>query len=363
MVSIWIRPLALLVALSAAHASGSATPAPSVRLAARVTAPLPTIVVVHVVDSASRRPLPNAEVTAAPTRRLTDADGNARFPWPADGLLKIRVRQIGFRYAERTLRRGKSLTAREDTVVVALQTAAFALPQMVTKADVRCDASPDSAALALSTSSMELLRFGAEQYDSFRATYPFYVTLARRTVRSAALKGPRVEETREVAESESYGDVYKPGQVLVRIPKGYYIPVLFVSTLADSAFWDRHCFAAKGVQSRDGRRVIQLDFTPARGIRETDWEGSAWIDSAASVLRRVDFRLVNVRERGAPRRYEGYTTFSMPSPFIAVPDSTIAWWWTETTPSASDDKFTADVLQFLTTRELAYKREKPPAPH
>jgi hypothetical protein len=320
------------------------------------------MLVVHVVDSASRRPLPNAEVTATPTRRLTDADGNARFPWPADGSLRIRVRQIGFRYADRTVRRGKSPTAKEDTVVVALQTAAFALPQMVAKADVRCEESPDSAALALSMSSMELLRFGAEQYNFFKATYPFYVTLARRTVRSAAFKGPRVEETKEAAESESYGDVYKPGQVLLRIPKGYYVPVLFVSTLADSAFWDRHCFVAKGVETRDGRRVIKLDFAPARGIREADWEGSAWIDSAASVLRRIDFRLVNVRERGAPRRYEGYTTFAMPSRFIAVPDSTIAWWWTETTPSPSDDKFTADVLQFLTTRELVYKGEKPPAP-
>ena len=354
----WYGTLASIVALSVAPAPerGPASPRRT------TSAPLPTMLVVHVVDSASRRPLPNAEVTAAPTRRLTDADGNARFPWPADGSLRVRVRQIGYRYVDRTLHRSKSLTAREDTIVVALQTSAFALPQMVTQADVRCDASPDPSSLALSTSSMELLRFGAEQYNSFRATYPFYVTLARRTVRSAALKGPRVEETREVAESESYGDVYKPGQVLLQIPTGYYVHVLFVSTLADSVFWDRHCFAAKGVESRDGRRVIRLDFTPARGIRETEWEGSAWIDSAASVLRRVDFRLVNVRERRAPKRFEGYTTFAVPSPYIAVPDSTVAWWWTDTTPTPTDDQFTADVLQFLTMRELAYKYERPPAP-
>jgi hypothetical protein len=100
---------------------------------------------------------------------------------------------------------------------------------------------------------------------------------------------------------------------------------------------------------------------PSRGVRETEWAGSAWIDSAASVLRRVDFRLVNIQGRGAPQRYEGYTTFSMPSPFIAVPDSTIAWWWSETKPSPSDDKYTADVLQFLTTREVVYLRDTPPA--
>jgi hypothetical protein len=325
--------------------------------------PVPTMLVVHVVDSASRRPLVNAEVTAAQTRRLADADGNARFPWPEDGTLKIRVRQIGFRYAERTVHRGSSATARADTVVVAMRTAAFALPQMAAVADPRCDSKPDSAALALSTSTMELLRFGAEQYDTFRQTYPFYVSLNRRTVRSAVTKGSRAEERKEVAESDTYCDPYQPGQAIQRIPEGLYIPVLFVTALADSAFLNRHCFDAKGVETRENRRVIRLDFNPARGVRETEWAGTAWIDSAASVLRRVDFHLVNIRGRGAPLRYEGYTTFAIPSPFIAVPDSTIAWWWTETKPSPSDDKFTADVLQFLTTRELAYKREKPPVAH
>ena len=214
--------------------------------------------------------------------------------------------------------------------------------------------------MAFSRSTMELLRFGAEQYNAFRAAYPFNVSLARRTVRSAVFKGPRVEESKESAESESYGDPYLPGQVILRTRVGYYVPVLFVSALADSAFWARHCFVAKGVHSRDGHRVIRLDFTPSRGVREVEWEGSAWLDSAASVLRRVDFRLVNIRDPRAPRRFEGYTTFAMPSPYIAVPDSTVAWWWTETVPTANDDKFTADVLQFLTMREMAYRAGTPP---
>jgi hypothetical protein len=352
-------PAAGIVASSSAAAPRSAALAPIHDSAAAL---LPTRLVVHVVDSASRLPLPNAEVSAPPTIRLTDADGNARFPWPEQGSLRIRVRQIGFRYVRRTLHRGTSPAAREDTVVVALQPAAFALPQVVTQAESRCPPITDSATRALSLSTMELLRFGAEQYDSFRAAYPFYVTLARRTVRSAALSGPRVEEVKEAAESETYGDEYHPGRVLLRIPKGYYVPVLFVSTLADSAFWNRHCFLAKGIESREGRRVIRLDFAPSRDVREADWAGTAWIDSAASVLRRVDFRVVNLHVRGAPRRFEGYTTFAVPSPYIAVPDSTVAWWWTNTKPSESDDKFTADVLQFITTRDVAYKGAKPPAP-
>ena len=114
------------------------------------------------------------------------------------------------------------------------------------------------------------------------------------------------------------------------------------------------------MDTREGRRVIRLDFTPSRGVREPEWEGSAWVDSAASVLRRVDFRLVNVRDPKGPRRFEGYTTFATPSPYIAVPDSTVAWWWSLTTPSPSDDKFSADVLQFLTMRDFRYRAGTPP---
>jgi hypothetical protein len=360
--------VALAVALGALVTSAAVTPArpaaPPARVShgfARAATRLPVTLLVHVVDSASRRPLPNAEVSSPSVRRLTDAQGNARFTWPEGGAISVRVRQIGFRYVDRTLRRSSSATATVDTVTIVLAPATFALPQVVTKADVRCEEKLDSAAFALSTSTMELLRFGAEQYNAFRDAYPFTVTLARRTVRSTVRKG-RVAESVEVAESETYGDRYMPGQVLLRRKEDYYVPVFFVATLADSAFWARHCFAARGVKSRDGRRVIQLDFKPARGVREVEWEGSAWIDSAASVLRRVDFRLVNVRDPRAPKQFQGYTTFSMPSPYIAVPDSTVAWWWSLNSPTADDDKFTADVLQFLSTRAVEWRKGKPPEP-
>jgi len=363
MASTSYRPLTLLLlALCAAHAPGSTASHVSSFESRPSSHPLPLRLLVHVVDSASHKPLPNAEVTASTARRLTDAQGNARLTWPDSGVLRIRVRQIGFRYVDRTVHRGTSPTATEDTVTVVLSSATFALPQVVTEADVRCDEKLDSATFALSTATMELLRFGAEQYNSFREAYPFNVSIARRTVRSPVMRGPRVEEVLEKAESETYGDRYTPGHVLLRTPTGYYVPILFVSTLADTAFWARHCFAARGVQSRDGRRMIKLDFSPARGVRTPEWAGSAWLDSAASALRRVDFHLVNVRDARAPKRFEGYTTFAMPSPYIAVPDSTVAWWWSINTPTAADDRFTADVMQFISAKEMTWRKGEPPAP-
>src|ERR671911_1930059 len=152
-----IRSLApaLLVALFAAGSPRSVAPTSE---AAR----LPVTLLIRVIDSASRLPLPNAEVSTPSRRRLTDAEGNVRFPWPEGGAISIRVRQLGFRYADRTLRRGTSRTATVDTAVVALAPAAFALPQVVTQAEARCPAVQDSATMAFSRSTMELLRFGAE---------------------------------------------------------------------------------------------------------------------------------------------------------------------------------------------------------
>jgi len=348
------RSLTLLAAVVVAGTSLAARRATSRRVE-------PITLLVRVVDATSRLALPNAEVTAARVRRLTDAAGNARFVWPADGTLNVRVRQIGFRYTDRTLHRGSSPTAIEDTVVIALARSAFALPQVETVVDSRCPRSKDSSSLALSTSSMELLRFGAEQYDNFRAAYPFDVTLMRRTTRARArYPFKRLEVQAESLNSTGYGDVYRAGNVLQRTSDGYFVPLLFVSTLADSTFWSRHCFAARGVESRDGHRVIRLDFFPTRDVREVEWEGSAWLDSAASVLRRVDFRLAHLHESDAPRRFEGYTIFAVPSPFIAVPDSTVAWWWSWFSRDPMYTEAGADVLQALTIRDLTYRRAVPP---
>src|SRR5215207_4508492 len=172
--------------------------------------PVPTTLLVRVVDSVSRVALPNAEVTVAPNRRLTDARGEVRIVWPADGSISLRVRQLGFRFVQRTLTRGTSASASEDTVVVPLARAAFALPQMTAVADRRCRTIGDPRRVALSESSKELLRFGAEQYRTFVATYPFDVTTQRRTVPivSGGTSRARTTAETETTDAASWGDRY-----------------------------------------------------------------------------------------------------------------------------------------------------------
>jgi hypothetical protein len=230
---------------------------------------------------------------------------------------------------------------------------------MMAAAQSRCrDEEADAQSTPLSQSAMELLRFGAEQYGTFRGRYPFALLLERHTdlfVRGSNI--PRRENTEELTNSGEWGDRYSPGQVLQRTgAQSWFVPLLFVSALADSAFWARHCFVARGVESREGKRVIRLDFGPALGINEPEWEGAAWIDSAASVLARVEFRLTNLRDYGGPRAFEGYTVFTTPSPYIARPDSTVASWRSNGSATGSGGWS----KQALVIREVRYTKDQPP---
>src|SRR5215210_4121655 len=277
-------------ALQVVLAATGGSPTPATRV--------PTALLLRVVDSATRLPLPNAEITASGRRGLTDAQGEVRILWPENGELLVRIRQLGFRYADRTFHRDPASTAEEDTAVVALAHIGWALPQVVVRAERRCRDAGDPTHVALTQSSMELLRLGADQFENFRRAYPFDLTLEQRTSFSAPLGRlrPRPRVIVDTTASNLWGDRYTPGNVLQRRGVNeYFVPLLFVSALADSAFWSRHCFEARGVESREGRRLIRLEFRPALGVRDPEWEGSAWLDSARSVLARVDFRLTNLR--------------------------------------------------------------------
>jgi hypothetical protein len=134
-----------------------------------------------------------------------------------------------------------------------------------------------------------------------------------------------------------------------------------VSALADTAFWERHCFVARGVETLEGRRMIRLQFFPARDVREPEWEGSAWLDSARSVLARVEFRLTNLHDREGPQEFTGYTVFSTPSPFIAMPDSTVARWNTAMRGSYGQlRRFIGQ--QSYVIRDVRYVERVPPRP-
>jgi hypothetical protein len=146
-----------------------------------------------------------------------------------------------------------------------------------------------------------------------------------------------------------------------RSGNGFSVPLLFLSSLADPVFWEHHCFAVRGIESQLGSRVLRLEFQPTLGVTDVDWMGTAYVDSATSALRRVEFQLSGLRDTDVPRRLEGYTTFRSPSPFIVIPDSTVAMWWRRE-PTAYEPPWSGpDTVQLLELLGVTYRKGKPPA--
>jgi hypothetical protein len=107
--------------------------------------------------------------------------------------------------------------------------------------------------------------------------------------------------------------------------------------------------------------VLRLEFEPAMSVSSVDWMGSAFVDSATSVLQRVEFQLSGLQPNDVVRRLEGYTTFRSPSPFIVVPDSTVAMWWRRSETQYEAPWNGPDTVQLLELLAVTYDKGKPPA--
>ena len=319
-------------------------------------APPSATVLVRVRETPGDHPLRNAQVLVlgGESSRFTDARGEALLPREGAGPLHLRVRQLGYVFVDTTLPPIGPGAAPLDTVQVTLRRVVHQLGGVAVRTGRACDSIESPT---LTASVLEQLRMGAERYVAFREAYPFRVAMVRRT---KELLGDRpIVESRETSHSSDWGLRYEPGQVVRRLRAGFTVPLLFLAALADSVFWDRHCFSAAGVEELKGARVVRLEFSPTRDTRGADWSGVAFVDSATSLLRRVEFRLTGLEPDDLPARLEGYTTFAMPAHLIVVPDTTIAIWW-RTGLSRRSGWGSPSVGQVLWVERLEYTRRPPP---
>lgn len=345
-----LRTVALLLGIAAQGAKS----------ALAQSAPAQHVLVVRVVDDATHLPLVNAQVIVIGTQKtnFTNDNGEARLLRTSEAPLSLHVRQIGFQFSDQNVATASRRDA--DTVIVSLQPVSYKLPKVATSAVNSCGAATDSLSQNLSAVVLSQLRLSAERYDAFRHAYPFNVWIERRTARRDADGTIRTEPV-EVpgTQSDKWGDPYVPGRVLSELPSGgFSVPILFVSALADANFWKHHCFVAQGVQTFERTRVIRLDFMPTKETKTPDWEGSALVDSATSMLRRVDFDLTGLGKHDVLKGLVGYTMFRSPTAFISMPDSTMAMWWT-TAPVKDGTLRPADGYQSIRVVRLAYSKATP----
>jgi hypothetical protein len=310
---------------------------------------------VLVQEYGTGRPLANAEVVNLSNSEavLADAQGTATIPdrWVLP--ISIRIRQIGFHFADTTVAGADASVATQ----VSLRRVAYALPAVAVTLGANCALSPPPDAALLAATALEQLRMAAERYNTFKTLHPFTARLERRT-KLFTPRGQLFSDqiAREMAPSAEWGERYDPRRIVESSTTGFSVQILFLAHLADPAFWRRHCFEAEGIANLPSGPAVKLRFAPLESVVDPEWEGSAFLDSATSALLRLEFRLARLSDESRPYKLQGYTTFTSPIPTVVLPESTVAVWWRRKPDSTATSP---DVLQFIRLTRVQYRGKAP----
>ena len=116
---------------------------------------------------------------------------------------------------------------------------------------------------------------------------------------------------------------YEPGKIVYfdmdHGEKKQMVRLITFADLGDSSFLANHCFAYGGLPLVDRKRMIQIDFSPAKWLRAPDVEGSIFLDAERYVVRRAEFHLSHSDRADPPIDQFGVTTtFREVAPLITV---------------------------------------------
>ncbi len=319
--------------------------------------PIPVIIAIR--DAATGSSLPNAELLDTTSLRVQGRSDR-------NGLIRLRldrtpgcyrVRQIG--YLPAGLPAG-TVPAPNDTLVIGLERAAFALEDLTVLSGSGCPgSSPGSGGTAAWL--LDQVQLAASTYEGFAEVWPFEVRLERKTSIRRGTGGYALREARERVEGKRWREEYRPGNVVKSDRLGFSVPIFFVTLLGNRTFLENHCFRYDSLGTVDGSPFRILSFTPVPSIEKVDWAGRILLDPESGILRQIKFELVNLAGFRSLARFEGTTTFREVSPFVVIPDSTLAWWW-RTADRARERNSLPDVVQLLKVTELKFGDDKrPPA--
>lgn len=320
-------------------------------------APVPVLVVVR--DAANGSVLPNVELVDTTTRQVhgrSDREGRIRASL-ARAPACYRVRQIGYQPSGLHPPEGRRIVA-GDTLTILMNRAAFALEELTVLSGSGCPgSSPGSGGTAAWL--LDQVQLAASTYEGFVEEWPFAVRIERKTSSRRPSGTYALREERERVESRRWREEYRPGQVVRSNRMGFSVPIFFVTLLGDQSFLENHCFRYDSLGTVDGAPFRILSFTPAPSLTKTDWAGRILLDPESGILRQIRFELVNLEGFRSLARFEGTTTFREVSPFVVIPDSTLAWWW-RTEERARERNNLPDVVQQLKVTELKFRDDKRP---
>lgn len=230
------------------------------------------------------------EVTGGESRFTTE-QGKFNFTAPKPGAYQVRVKHLGFTALDTVLTVG---TEPRAAFTLMLRPVALHLSSVEVrdKNSCRTGRTPGTNLYI----ALEELRKNAERDRILRNSYPFMYKLARRYDSFSGERGaaPIVKQDTGVFSSKT-NDSYRPGNIFLA-PEGNSrgtreVRVPSLSDLADDVFMRSHCFSFGGLQQTDDATTYRIDFTPAANIASSDFEGSAYLDTATYMIRQVEFRI------------------------------------------------------------------------
>lgn len=250
------------------------------------------------VFSVEGLPLPGAIVTLNPGRAdsvqgLTDREGRFRLAAYTMDPLVVRARAIGFRPDSTRARAGDDVELRLALLPRVLNASVVRGIQCTREDQRRLEA--DSGLQSLLTQA----RLNAEQLRLATMQLPFLLQMSHRM----DLVRPNGDTTRVERKSfagpELGGSAYKRGRMLFKLKDKWYVVVPMAGELSRPAFLDAHCAVYQGLVEMNGEQLHHVALAPRREIRTPDLAGDLYLDKVTYVLRRADYRLVNVERSGS----------------------------------------------------------------
>jgi len=230
------------------------------------------------------------EVTGGESRFTTE-EGKFNFSAPKPGAYQIRVKHLGFTALDTVVTVGGgpriSLTLMLHPVALRLSSV-----EVRDKNSCKSGRTPGTNLYI----ALEELRKNAERDRILRNSYPFMYKLARRydSFGSGSGEAPIVKQDTAVFSSRT-DDRYRPGNIFLPSQSGSRgtreVRIPSLSDLADDAFMRSHCFSFGGLEESGDATTYRIDFTPAPNIVSSDFEGSAYLDTATYMIRQVEFRI------------------------------------------------------------------------
>lgn len=259
--------------------------------------------VVHgqVVDSVSRTPLPATFVTLVDehgiehAHTVSDPSGQYVLKAPASGSYRIRAKRIGFRPLVSPL---LSLGVEPQSYIAAIDPIPIVLEDVVVAGERQCDVEAGASVTALWEEVRAAL--AAVSWTSHSPAYHYDIVYFDRELTPGGRRLGQDSTWHYVGfqqvpvRSAPPESLAVTGYVIAGETWTYYGPD--ADALLSEAFLHTHCFEAK-VGTGDTEGLVGLAFSPARGRKLPDIEGTLWLDRTNAELRNLEFKYTRLPQR------------------------------------------------------------------